>query len=147
MPPVVVASTGARLEVINSDSLLHNVHASLRTTPLFNVAMPLQGQHYTKELPRTAGGIQVRCDLHPWMHAVIQTFDHPYFALTDALGSYRIADIPSGKYKLIFWHQRLPQRTVDLSLGPGEALERTMEWEAAEGSSPSDCSASERSVS
>ena len=132
LPPVVVASTGARLEVINSDPLLHNVHASLRTTPVFNVAMPLQGQHYVKELPRTPGGIQVRCNVHPWMHAVIQTFDHPYFALTNALGSYRIGDVPSGQYKLIFWHERLPRRTVELSLAPGQALERTMEWEAAE---------------
>lgn len=131
-PPVAVAFTGARLEVINSDPLLHNVHASLRNTPVFNLAMPLQGQRYTKELPSTPGGIQVRCDLHAWMHAVIQTFEHPYFALTDARGSYRIADIPSGQYKLIFWHERLPQRTFELSLAPGEALERPMEWKAAE---------------
>jgi len=132
LPPVVVASTGASLEVINSDPLLHNVHASLLMTPVFNMAMPLQGQHYRKELPRVSGRIRVRCDLHPWMHAVIQTFDHPYFALTDALGSYRIADVPSGKYKLIFWHERLPQRTVELSLAPGQAVEKTMEWAAAD---------------
>ncbi len=115
-----------RTFLVGSGGALANAVISL------NMAMPLQGQHYRKELPRVSGRIRVRCDLHPWMHAVIQTFDHPYFALTDALGSYRIADVPSGKYKLIFWHERLPQRTVELSLAPGQAVEKTMEWAAAD---------------
>jgi hypothetical protein len=39
------------------------------------------------------------------MSAWIVAIRHPYFALTDENGSFKITDVPPGKYKVIAWHE------------------------------------------
>ena len=40
------------------------------------------------------------CDIHPWMRAWIFVFDHPWFAVTDKTGRFRIPDVPPGEFRL-----------------------------------------------
>jgi len=131
-PPVLATRTGSVLEFLNSDALLHNVHATFKSQPLFNFAMPLQGARVQKKLPSRSGGVDVRCDVHPWMHATIRIFEHSYFAISDAQGRYRLEAVPSGIHKLVFWHERLPSRTVDVSIPPGQQLAQDAEWAASD---------------
>lgn len=130
LPPVIAARAGATLEVLNSDPLMHNVRASAES-PLFNFAMPLQGQKVDKQLPARPAIIRVGCDVHPWMHAVIRTFDHPYFAPTDSNGRYQLA-IPAGKKKVAFWHERFPEQSVTVEVAAGQSIERDAQWPASQ---------------
>ena len=50
-----------------------------------------------KPLPPTPGTVQVKCDVHPWMRAVVRTFNHPYFTTTDAQGHFRL-EVPEGTH-------------------------------------------------
>jgi hypothetical protein len=44
--------------------------------------------------------------IHPWMRGVAWVFDHPYAAVTDRTGSYRIRNVPAGvPLRLIAWHE------------------------------------------
>src|SRR5262249_11814928 len=117
-PPVLALRTGAEIEIRNSDPLLHNVHAK-NSAQLFNFAMPVQGLKVRKQLPRAPMVIHVGCDVHPWMRAVIRTFDHPHFAISDESGRYRLPEIPSGKQQLVLWHQHFPEKTVQLEVQAG----------------------------
>jgi hypothetical protein len=130
-PPVLALRAGAELEIRNSDPLLHNVHAK-NSSSLFNFAMPVQGITVRKQLPRTAAVIHLACDVHPWMQAVIRTFEHPYFALTDAGGHYRLAPVPSGKQKLVFWHQRFGDKAMEIDLRAEQPNRADVEWPASE---------------
>ncbi len=131
LPPVLAARAGAEIEIGNSDPLLHNVHAK-NSAQLFNFAMPVQGIKVKKQLPSSPMTIHLACDVHPWMRAVIRTFNHPYFALTDPTGHYRLSAVPSGKKKLAFWHQRFPERTLETNALPSGPNRVDLEWSADE---------------
>lgn len=130
-PPVVAARAGSTLEILNSDPLIHNVRAMARS-PLFNVAMPLEGMKLKKPLPAEPGLVALRCDVHPWMHASVKTFDHPFFAVTDAQGHYAIQGLPPGKHELVFWHERLPERRLTVEVSPGKTARQDAEWTASD---------------
>jgi hypothetical protein len=105
VPHVQVVPANTKLTVINSDPILHNVHAYLGTATEFNLGMPIKGQRIDKELKK-AGLVDLKCDAgHTWMNAYILVADHPYHAVSDANGAYTIKDVPPGTYKVKMWHE------------------------------------------
>ena len=121
MPHVVVAPVGAVLDIVNSDSVLHNVHARVGETTLFNYAMPIKGYVIPRKLDKVEL-VQVSCDVHPWMHALIDVLPTAAFAATDAYGSYFI-DVPPGKYTLKVKHERLGEREEQVEVAAGQTLQ------------------------
>ena len=51
------------------------------------------------------GIVRVFCDIHSHMNAFILVFSHPFFAMTDAEGRYRIDNVPPGAYNVIAWNE------------------------------------------
>ncbi len=121
-PRVQATLVGNTLRIVNSDPILHNVHAYRANATAFNVAMPFSGMKTEKKLDKP-GVIDVRCDAgHTWMRAWIHVFEHPYFAVTAEDGSFKLDDVPPGKYKLHFWHERLGTVDKEVEVPPkGEA--------------------------
>lgn len=39
------------------------------------------------------------------MNAKIQVFDHPYFAITDGEGNFKIPKVPAGKWHIWYSHE------------------------------------------
>jgi hypothetical protein len=37
----------------------------------------------------------------------VRIFEHPYHAVTDADGRFELKDAPAGKYRLVYWHERV----------------------------------------
>ena len=98
-PSVQVIQAGP-LDVINKDPVLHNTHGYYGKRTAFNMAQPNQNQPIGAELPK-AGAVKVDCDAHGWMEGWIYVVDNPYYALTGADGTFKIADIPPGEYDLV----------------------------------------------
>ncbi|MCY1042507.1 carboxypeptidase regulatory-like domain-containing protein [Corallococcus sp. bb12-1] len=122
-PPALAARAGTELVLRNSDPLVHNVRAQAGTNrSVFNVAMPLEGMTLRRPLPAEPGTVQVRCDVHPWMRAVVRTFDHPYFTTTAPDGRFRLR-VPEGPHTLVFWHERLPALTQAVTVRAGETVQ------------------------
>ena len=119
-PHVVAMVTGSKLQIGNSDPILHNTHALLPGADVFNIALPMEGQVIEKTIDK-AGLRKVQCDAgHDWMSAWLAVFDHPYFAVTDANGAYSIPDLPPGDYTLVMWHEKLGKRTQPLQIAGGD---------------------------
>lgn len=55
---------------------------------------------------RNPGRVALTCDRHPWTHAWVLAFDHPYFTRTGAGGMFLLDSVPPGKYRLVAWHSR-----------------------------------------
>jgi hypothetical protein len=108
-PHVQAVTLGTKLSLINSDAVLHNVHAVLggaeASSTVFNLAMPFKGQKLPAVLKRP-GVMKLRCDAgHAWMSAYVAVFDHPYYAVTDQQGRFTIKDVPAGEHQLELWHE------------------------------------------
>ncbi len=117
IPHVQVVRTGAQLEIINQDPVLHNTHGFQGGRTVFNPGLPTQGQKVKKSL-KQAGIIQVMCDVHDWMNGWIVVQDHPYFAVTGEDGNFTIADIPPGTYKISAWHEKFGKRQAQVKVPP-----------------------------
>jgi plastocyanin len=122
VPHVVAAPVGTTLDVVNSDSALHNVRAMVREGKAFNYAMPIKG-HVVPTRLRTIGTMKIVCDVHPWMHAVVHVLPTAAFATTDADGSYAIEGVPPGKYKLKLSHEKLGEREEEIEVKAGQTTQ------------------------
>lgn len=104
-PHIVVVPAGGEVEFRNSDPVAHNIHTYARANPSSNEAMPAGTPPVVKRFPRRER-VRLRCDIHAWMRGTIWVSDHPYVAVTDAKGAFRIADIPPGKYTVRVWQEK-----------------------------------------
>jgi hypothetical protein len=105
VPHVQVAPKNSKLQIINSDDVLHNVHGYVNRRTVFNLAMPIQGQRNRKKLKR-AGIVEIACDAgHTWMSAYVYVSEHPYAVATDAEGRFSLDGVPPGEYQIEMWHE------------------------------------------
>lgn len=118
IPHIVVVPIGATLDIKNSDSITHNVHTFGFENDPINKAQPTSLPVIpTKfEFPET---IKTQCDIHKWMGAYIVVADHPYVAVTDAKGQFKLTDVPPGTYKLEIWHETLATTTQEVTVKGG----------------------------
>ncbi len=130
LPQLLVIPRGAELTILNSDQILHNIHTyeligSAKRT-LFNIAQPKFKPKVTQKFTVRKGNTPVRieCDAHNWMLGWIFVADNPYSTVVGDNGSFKISDIPPGKYKLKVWHPFLGsiEREVNLSAKQEEQI-------------------------
>ncbi|MFM7036803.1 MAG: carboxypeptidase regulatory-like domain-containing protein [Planctomycetaceae bacterium] len=105
-PRVTVMQTGGVLTLANSDPVAHNAAVYLKRSTPFNDVIP-------QEMPiertlRKAELLPARidCSIHPWMKAWLLVLDHPYAAVTDADGRFRMPRLPAGEWTFRLWQER-----------------------------------------
>ena len=120
-PHVQVARRG-KIDILNSDPVLHNTHGYYGKRTAFNVGMPEKGVKVTKVLKRP-GTVKVDCDAHGWMLAWVQVVDNPYFFQTDADGAFSIDDVPPGDYTLVVWQESLGETEYTVTVAANQTTE------------------------
>lgn len=117
-PHVLVVPSGAKVEILNSDATLHNIHTySFENSPI-NVAQPkFNKRPESVEVPEI---IKVVCDVHKWMNAWWHVVDHPYYTVTDEEGRFTLRDIPPGTYEVRVWHETLRIKTQQVTITAGQ---------------------------
>jgi hypothetical protein len=64
------------------------------------------GKEMVLDIKPTKEPIAVSCSIHTWMNGWVRVFDHPYAAITDKQGNYKIEGVPTGtKLNIIAWHE------------------------------------------
>ena len=119
LPHVFGLQTGQNLEILNSDSTLHNIHGMPAKSKQFNLGMPLKGMKLKRKFDQPEVMVRLKCDVHPWMSAYAGVLPHSFFAVTDENGNFEIKNLPAGTYTLEAWHEKFgtqkQQITVDSS--------------------------------
>ncbi len=119
-PRVFGVMVGQKFDIVNGDPTLHNVHAFAKRGE-FNQAMPKQGQRITKEFKKEQMPVDIKCDVHSWMHAWAGVLEHPYFGTSGGDGAFKIdtQDLPDGDYDVVAWHPTLGEKTGKVKVAGG----------------------------
>jgi plastocyanin len=127
-PHVLVFPAGSTIDVLNSDGILHNIHTTSTVNPSQNQAQPkFKPKIQIKvEKPET---IAIKCDVHGWMSGYWVATETPYVAVTDASGTFKIADLPPGDYDVELWQEKLGKATQKASIKAKE--ETKVAWKMA----------------
>ncbi|GMR13173.1 MAG: hypothetical protein BMS9Abin29_1375 [Gemmatimonadota bacterium] len=115
IPRVLVVPAGERFFAVNSDGILHNLHTRGGENRPINKAQP----GFLERLPlklRYPDIVRVECDAHDWMIAWIVVAAHPYYAVTESDGSFRLENVPPGTFTMQVWHERLGTLTREVTV-------------------------------
>ena len=116
IPHVLIVPADTEFEVLNSDPVMHNFHATGAKNPGINVN---QRKTKNKQLPVKFPHpeiMRVVCDVHSWMQAWIVVAEHPYYALTDEGGLFRLENVPAGSYQIKIWHEELGEQIKEVTV-------------------------------
>lgn len=118
VPHVIGLMAGQTLTIRNDDNTLHNVKMLSANNGSFNEGQPVKGMVIDKILTKPEMGIPVRCDVHPWMGAVIHVVNHPYFCVSDVQGRYEISGLSPDTYTLEALQEdpKLPPVTFEVTV-------------------------------
>jgi plastocyanin len=122
-PHVFGMRVGQKLEIINSDPTLHNIHALPKSNQEFNTGQPVQGMKTEHVFNAKEVMIPFKCDVHGWMNAYVGVLDHPYYAVTDKDGKFELKTLPPGTYTIEAWHEKFGTQTQQVTLGQKETKE------------------------
>lgn len=128
IPRIVIVPAGGTVDFLNSDRLLHNIHATPKLNASFNRTQPK-----SRTIPITFDKpeiVRVNCDLHSWMRGWVVVAAHPYYAVTGADGQFAFDNLPPGPYTLHVWHERLGTSSASVTVGDQQAARVTVEMKA-----------------
>ena len=128
-PHVMAVMKNQPVLIKNSDATLHNIHSMAKVNKQFNFAMP----KVVKEKETSFGEVEepfyIKCDVHPWMKSWVLVQDHPYFAVTDGKGNFKIENIPPGTYEVIAWQEKFKMsRSIVKSITIEDSIETTQDF-------------------
>lgn len=129
-PHVVVAQAGQTVTIKNSDETLHNVHTYKGPATLFNQAQVFGMPPIKKKAPSVGDIVKFKCDVHPWMTAYLVVTDNPFFAVTDADGTFTVPNVPPGKYTVEAWHERFGTKQTEVTVTADKPTELKLELAA-----------------
>lgn len=102
-PHILLVPAAGTLQMKSSDATLHTIHMEGAAT--YNLPFPFPDQIISREM-RTVGTVTLRCNGgHTWMNAEMFVVPHPYFAVTNESGNFRLSDVPPGDYEIVAWHE------------------------------------------
>ena len=122
VPHVLAIMTGTTVDFPNSDKFYHNVF-SLSKTSRFDLGRYAAGRFRSVRFDKP-GIVRVFCDIHSHMNAYILVFSHPFFALTDDEGRYRIDSVPPGSYSVVAWNEGTASDARPVSVPDGGIAEQ-----------------------
>lgn len=122
-PYVSAAMVGQKINIRNSDAIMHNVNAGVpKNNKGFNFSQVTAGQVNTRTFDNPEMGIKLICNVHSWMVSYVSILDNPFFAISDKDGNFVIkGDLPDGKYTFEAFHQKAGATTQEIEVKGGKA--------------------------
>ncbi|MGB7160580.1 MAG: carboxypeptidase regulatory-like domain-containing protein [Tepidisphaeraceae bacterium] len=122
-PPLLVVCAGQTVEFLNDEekAVEHNVFSNAPAKK-FDLGLypPKQSKPVTFDKP---GAVMLYCSIHRFMDGVVYVCPTRFHSRVAEDGTYRIENVPPGKYKLRTWQRRkrFPEKTEPLELREGGA--------------------------
>jgi plastocyanin len=120
LPHVMAVMAGQPYKILNSDGIVHNVHALPKINKPFNRPMPATVKEATVTFDKPEANFQIKCDVHPWMTAYVGVFSHPFTSVSGTDGKFTISGLDPGTYEITAWHERLGTQTASVTVGASD---------------------------
>src|SRR5580698_6343483 len=119
-PHVLAMDVGQTFKVTTSDATAHNIHPN--PNPMtgnipWNQSQP-PGAPPVEKSWKAPEMIEVKCNIHPWMHGYFAVVKGPY-ATTDENGNYTINDVPPGSYTVTAWQEAAGTQNQKVTVAAG----------------------------
>jgi plastocyanin len=135
-PHVLALPVGSSVSFPNHDPFNHNVF-SVSDSESFDLGLYGRGEAKSRTFTHP-GLVRVFCNVHPRMVAYLHVMATRFFTQPAGDGSFALAGIPPGDYRLHVWHERSPTEVVkEVTVAAGAATEvavtlnaRGYKWQA-----------------
>jgi len=124
-PAFSVISVGRAVEFPNWDHFDHNVFSRSPAAPAFDLARYPYGSSKAVTFGKV-GAIQLFCNIHPDMRAIIFVTPNTYFARADKDGHFAIENVPAGDYELVAWNERCADVKAKVTVAAGAGAQVSM---------------------
>ena len=121
-PHVLAMDVSQTFKVTTSDQTAHNIHPN--PNPMtgnipWNQSQP-PGAPPVEKSWKAPEMIEVKCNIHPWMHGWFAVVKGPY-ATSDGNGAYTINNVPPGSYTVTAWQEAAGTQTQKVTVAAGGA--------------------------
>lgn len=117
-PRVSIIKENLPITLLNDDKIPHRAKFGLvdGTGGVKNImALAVPWTEYDLSATRIIGHtglVSVAGIVHPFEQGWIWKLPHPYAAVTDSNGNFKITNIPQGNYKIRIWHELLGEQEM-----------------------------------
>jgi hypothetical protein len=130
-PHVLAMDVNETFKVETSDQTAHNIHPN--PNPMtgnipWNQSQP-PGAPPVEKSWKAPEMIEVKCNIHPWMHGWFAVVKGPY-ATTDENGNYTINDVPPGSYTVTAWQETYDKMTQKVTVAAGASAKADFTFKA-----------------
>lgn len=120
IPHVLAVPVGSTVDFPNEDPISHNLF-SLSSASTFDLGLYRKGAGKSHKF-ESPGVVNVYCNVHPNMSAVIHVMPNAYYGFADGNGNFSLADVPAGRYKIFAWNEQGGQTVANLDVGAAGAV-------------------------
>jgi plastocyanin len=115
VPNFAIVPRGTLIEFPNWDKFEHNVFSLSKAAPAFDLERYPRGQSKSRVFDKV-GVVQLFCNIHPFMRAMVVVTPNSYFARANADGQFEITNVPAGKYELVVWQERCDEQRTSVTI-------------------------------
>lgn len=124
-PHVLIVPIGSVVKFPNDDYVTHNIF-SVSPNNNFDLGLYRRGTGKSNKFT-SAGVVNVYCNVHPQMSAVLQVVDSPYYTQADAKGEFSLDKVVPGKYRLVAWNELGGSARSDIEVDSAGRVKGTVE--------------------
>lgn len=124
LPHVLAVPAGSTVSFPNEDPIAHNLF-SLAPGNTFDLGLYRRGGGKTHKFDHP-GVVNVYCNVHPNMSAVVHVMATPWYGFADANGNYSF-ELPPGNYRITAWNEQGGTQSADIEVrGDGTVAGTTL---------------------
>ena len=112
---VLAVRTGQEIKISNSDPFSHNIHPLAKVNREWNRIQPPNVPAFSYSYEQEEF-IPVKCNIHSWMQGYFAVLKTSHFDVTGEDGSFRLPDLPPGKYIVTAWQEVYGTQSQEITI-------------------------------
>jgi hypothetical protein len=116
LPHILPMHANQPLQIYTDDPFTHNIHPMPKRNPEWNKSQPA-GSPPIDTMWANPEFIEVKCNIHPWMHGYFAVLNTSHYAVTDNEGSFSLKGLAPGKYTVTAWQEQYGTQSQDVTVG------------------------------